>query len=163
MKIAEILETERTNEAIKKPIIEKKELNNNQGFNNLDPIYFAFFDLLKAANTQQETARIQSQQLESNAMSQVRINDAVEQINYVSFAPGLSGNDLDEQIPVIQAQNQQIQKVIDGEENNDLLLRQNAQVTTTQLNTSLNNSEQTFKESSGMLSELLEISNLILR
>jgi hypothetical protein len=143
--------------------LHRKEQDTAPAAPHLDPIYLAFFMMLEFANTQTKAVITQSNMLESNAAAQVRLTREQEAIQYVTFPKGLTGTDLEQQIPVIQAEDQQQQKLIDGIQNDEATQRQEATVISSELTTALNGSEQTYKQSTSLLSELLQITNVLLQ
>ncbi|MCB1180604.1 MAG: DUF720 domain-containing protein [Chlamydiia bacterium] len=142
----------------------KNERGNPQGgADQMDAIYMAYFLILQSVNLQNDTAAIQAKSLQVNAIEQVQLNQEQEKIQYVTIPANLKGEALNEQIPKFQAQNQEIEAERQGISNNLLLLRQNAQVGETKIDTSVNNVEQSVQEGAGLLHMLVNISNQITR
>ncbi len=135
--------------------IKNQPVQNNKSveFNtdSIDPIFLAWYYMKQSVSIEQQTAQNQSNELNENANLQERINNEISSINYIQINP----KDKDSTyIPTVQAQNQQIQKMIDNETSSETILRQQAQMYSTNANTSVNNSQQSAQEGASLLQDL---------
>lgn len=145
-----------------------------------DGIMAAYFVILEAVSIQQQTAERIAKEYECGIQVQIKLNNQAAQENFVQ----LTWNQSHVRVPVananghfymkttikkigsqtlqtMQMENQQIEKQRNDIANQVMIAQQNAQVDQTQLNTTVNNQQQSTQIDSGLMQMLLQVTNQI--
>ncbi|NGX61928.1 MAG: hypothetical protein K940chlam9_01419 [Chlamydiae bacterium] len=158
-------------------------------YNNVSPIELAYLMIYESVISSHDTAQIQAKELENNAQNQNLLINEEEQFNFFSLpsdrvkwkyhksvnAALPDGGNIrhsgfwtkkvikvgTKTIAKYQVKNQEISAIRDNFSNKLIVDRQDAQINETNMNSTINTSEQSISEGSGIMQMLNSLTNQI--
>lgn len=148
-----------------KPTFERQEKHEKKPQDASNALLYAFYLILDSVKIQRDSADMEANKIRANAEAQSKLNDEMARINYEqvgkdgkiwshvevdwvspegggSYWKWTSRDPTSNELSEMNLKNQQISKRLNYIENKTTIERQNAQVDTTNLNTTVNTAQQ---------------------
>ncbi|MEZ5314867.1 MAG: DUF720 domain-containing protein [Chlamydiales bacterium] len=131
----------------------------------IEPIFIAYLEIYKSVQLNHEMAAIQTKEIQANNKAQNNLINQEALLNFTtvrqSVIDGIEQAKKNTFLQEINTRNQKISAIRSNFENKLTVLKQNAQVSETKVNTVINESQQTISQCGNLMNMLVSLSQQV--